>query len=119
MAPIQPSGTRVWVVWRWSPVVVCVRTVSDLGVVVLLRVCRQAKDVNSDLVVAVKNLRVGRDLESAKRALREVGMLKHFMGSENVRYVLLRKWPRKGDSGQFTTKGEARCWSLVGCGTRF
>lgn len=44
----------------------------------------QAKDVNSDLVVAVKNLRVGRDLESAKRALREVGMLKHFMGSENI-----------------------------------
>lgn len=88
---IQRSGTGVWVLWCLSLVVVLVHLVSDLVMGILLRVCRQAKDINSDLVVAVKNLRVGRDLESAKRALREVGMLKHFIGSENVRYMLLRK----------------------------
>ena len=54
-------------------------------------VCRRAQDSKSEQLVAVKNLRVGRDLESAKRALREVEMLKHFMGSENVRCVVLRK----------------------------
>jgi mitogen-activated protein kinase 7 len=48
----------------------------------------RAQDSKSEQLVAVKNLRVGRDLESAKRALREVEMLKHFMGSENILQIM-------------------------------
>ena len=49
---------------------------------------RRAQDAKTGQVVAVKNLRVSMQLESAKRALREIEMLKHFVGSENVRCIL-------------------------------
>lgn len=91
MALIQRSGTALFEPFGAPFCAFRVDMTSDFLMVRLLMMNRQAKELNTDLIVAVKNLRVGRDLESAKRALREVEMLKHFRGSENVRLMLLKK----------------------------
>lgn len=66
-------------------VISCLRIFSNY--LTLIHVYRRAKDSRTDQPVAVKNLRVSAQLESAKRALREVEMLKHFVGSNNVRIL--------------------------------
>lgn len=83
MAHILPSGTyRLSDVssrhWRIRP-----SLFSSPGLTYSL-LHRRARDARSEQLVAVKNLRVSAQLDSAKRALREVEMLKHFRGTENV-----------------------------------